>query len=176
MKYVMLKSTIKLLIILFSCGTIIVSCTSNEQNYIIYENADDINKAFEERDFEQALLECNEIYEDVMENGSTHKKIWLAFCYYMVCCYSIEEDTVRRYVELYTSKFVYTDNFGDLGDLSSVVKIENQKWYTSMFCCEKLIKSAYNSNPSYTNEEISSQDYQILGFSDFAKLVINHGI
>lgn len=149
-------------------GMSIISCSNNKSN----EKKDYVSmmsKAFDEQNFNDALSICNELYEQTIKTGTVNDKLWLAYCYYMICCYSVEKQEMLKYMELYTSKFV------GISDLSSVLRNENKGWYTNAYCCEELIKSAYNANPSATNEELSSEGYKTIGFDRFSGLVIKQG-
>lgn len=163
-----LKSVIISLSLSIVLGMSIMSCSNGKSN----EKKDYVSmmsKAFDEENFDEALSICNELYEQAIKTGTVYDKLWVAWCYYMICCYSVDKQEMLKYMELYTSKFV------GMSDLSSVVRSENKGWYTNAYCCEELIKSAYNANPSLTTEQLSSDGYKVIGFDAFARLVINHG-
>lgn len=161
-----------ILIILVLSTCIFASSCSNSKKYERRDYVAEMNDAFDKKDFNKAKLVCDELYEHTMKEGVAGKKLWLSFCYYMICVYSTEggQAEVLELVELYTSKFTMTGDFAPY-ELSSVAKNKNPKWFFMMERSEKLIHAAYEQDPSSTIGEI--EDYDIIGFKQFCEMVIH---
>ena len=161
--------TILIILILSTC--LFTSSCSNSKKYERRDYVAEMNDAFDKEDVNKAKSVCDELYEYTLEKGVAGKKLWLSFCYYMICIYSTEDEAeVRKLMELYTSKFTMTNDFAPY-ELSSVAKHKNPKWFFMMERSEKLIYAAYKQDPSSIIGEM--EDYDIIGFKQSCEMVIH---